>query len=551
MDAPFASIPAPCRPLPAGTTPAPRGEALRRSAGWVLRSAARGGALAAAAALLAGCANPGPKHAAPTTAASLPVFHRQDMLWLERVTFGIDAQSVGDLHRLGRTRYLDRQLHGPEPSFPAPVDAELAALIAARPDPRSALARLSAEYRRINAMAEGTDREQARRTLNEEGNGLAYQAIREELLRAVYSPSQLDEQMVWFWLNHFSVHQYKANLRWLVGDYADRAIRPHALGHFKDLVLATLEHPAMLQYLDNNQNAAGHVNENYARELMELHTLGVNGGYTQQDVQQLARVLTAVGIGTGDPPRLKSAWQKLYRRDGAFEFNPARHDFGDKVLLGRTIKGRGFEEVDEAVGLIVSRPACARFISSELARYFVADDPPASLIDRMTRTFMRTDGDIREVLREMLLSPELDAALGGKFKDPMRFVVSSVRFAYDGRTISNIRPMLNWLNGLGEAPFGRPTPDGYPLTELSWASSGQMSRRFEIARAIGSGSAGLFDAQDGVVPGGGGFPQLSNRLYYEAVEPFLAPGVRSALARANSQQEWNTFLLASPDFNYE
>jgi hypothetical protein len=112
--------------------------------------------------------------------------------------------------------------------------------------------------------------------------------------------------------------------------------------------------------------------------------------------------------------------------------------------------------------------------------------------------------------------------------------------------------MLNWLNGLGEAPFGRATPDGYPLTELAWASSGQMSRRFEIARAIGSGSAGLFDGEDGTSPGGaGGFPQLSNRLYYEAVEPFLGAGARDALARANSQQEWNTFLLASPDFNYE
>jgi uncharacterized protein (DUF1800 family) len=318
------------------------------------------------------------------------------------------------------------------------------------------------------------------------------------------------------------------------------------------LVLATLEHPAMLQYLDNNQNAVGHINENYARELMELHTLGVHGGYTQQDVQQLARVLTGVGISAVDPPKLKREWQNLYRRDGAFEFNPARHDFGDKLLLGRTIKGRGFDEVDEAVGLIVRQPACARFISRELARYFVADDPPARLVDRMTQTFMRSDGDIAQVLREMLLAPELDAALGGKFKDPMRFVVSSVRFAYDGRTISNTRPMLNWLNGLGEAPFGRATPDGYPLTELAWASSGQMSRRFEIARAIGSGSAGLFDGEDGTSPGGaGGFPQLSNRLYYEAVEPFLGAGARDALARANSQQEWNTFLLASPDFNYE
>lgn len=508
--------------------------------------------LAAGCALCAGgCANSTPKAASPTTAAALPVFHRQDMLWLERVTFGSDAQSVAELHLLGRERYLDRQLRGPESQLPAPVGAELSTLTAARPDPEHALAELSADYKRINAMADGADKEQARKELNERGNRSAYLAIREELLRAVYSPSQLDEQLVWFWLNHFSVHEYKANLRWLVGDYADRAIRPQVLGHFKDLVLATLEHPAMLQYLDNDRNAVGHINENYARELMELHTLGVNGGYTQQDVQQLARVLTGVGINPGDPPKLKREWQSLYRREGAFEFNPARHDFGDKVLLGHVIKGRGFAEVDEAVTLIVRQPACARFISRELATYFVADDPPARLVDRMAQTFMRTDGDIAEVLRAMFLAPELDSALGGKFKDPMRFVISSVRFAYDGRIISSTRPMLNWLNGLGEAPFGRATPDGYPLTELAWASSGQMSRRFEIARAIGSGSAGLFAAEDGAAAGEGGFPQLSNRLYFEAVEPFLGAPTKDALARAVSQQEWNTFLLASPEFNYE
>lgn len=144
----------------------------------------------------------------------------------------------------------------------------------------------------------------------------------------------------------------------------------------------------------------------------------------------------------------------------------------------------------------------------------------------------------------------MNAALGGKFKDPMRFVVSAVRFAYDGRTITNTRPMLNWLNGLGEAPFGHQTPDGYPLTETAWASSGQMSRRFEIARTIGSGNAGLFDSEGGGAVAGG-FPQLSNRLFFETMEPFLTVHTRDALGRANSPQEWNTFLLASPDFNYE
>lgn len=484
-------------------------------------------------------------------AATLPELHREDMLWLERVTFGLDSATVADYQRLGRERFLERQLDAGDGVLPAPIAAQIAALEVSHAEPAQWLADVNARYKAINAMPAGPDKELARKALNDQGNKLAYEATRRDLLRAVYSPSQLREQMIWFWLNHFSVHQGKAKLRWLVADYEERAIRPHALGHFKDLVLATLEHPAMLQYLDNSQNAVGHLNENYARELMELHTLGVGAGYTQQDVQQLARVLTGVGIGVGNQPKLKPEWQRLYIRRGAFEFNPARHDFGAKTLLGHAIEGKGFGEVEDAVTLIVGQPACARFISRQLAAYFVADNPSPQLVERMAETFERTGGDIAAVLRTLFLAREFNAALGGKFKDPMRFVVSAVRFAYDDRPISNTHPLLNWLNGLGEAPFGRQTPDGYPLTELNWASSGQMSRRFEIARLIGSGNAGLFDPEDGGAATASGFPRLSNRLYFEAVEPFLATRTRDALNRANSQQEWNTFLLSSPDFSYE
>jgi uncharacterized protein (DUF1800 family) len=519
----------------------------------------RAAVLAASALLAAGCSTPartgaagdGAAPSSRATSAALPVLHREDVLWLDRVTFGLDSASVADYERMGRARFLERQLHPPEPVLPAPIATEIAALDVAQSDPQRWLADLNAQYKTINAMPDGADKEQARKTLNERGNKLAYQAVRRDLLRAVYSPAQLQEQMLWFWLNHFSVFQYKANLRWLIADYEERAIRPHVFGHFKDLVMATLEHPAMLQYLDNNQNAAGHINENFARELMELHTLGVGAGYSQQDVQNLARVLTGVGVNAGDAPKLKPEWQRLYIRRGAFEFNPARHDFGAKTLLGTPIAGRGFDEVQQAVSLIVAQPACAHFVARQIAMYFVNDNPPAALVERMAQTFMHTEGDIAAVLRTMFLSREFNAALGGKFKDPTRFVVSAVRFAYDGKPIYNTRPMLNWLNGLGEGPYNHQTPDGYPLTELNWASAGQMSRRFEIARAIGSGNAGLFDPEDGKAATASGFPQLSNRLYFEAVEPFLAPHTKDALGRANSQQEWNTFLLAAPDFNFE
>jgi uncharacterized protein (DUF1800 family) len=502
--------------------------------------------------LLAGCATPpNPAHDPSAPSGPLRPLHRENVLWLERISFGLNTRIVADYRRLGRERFLDQQLHPAEETLPAPIASQIASLEVTGANPVQLLAGVNAQYKVINAMPDGPDKEQARKALNEHGNQLAYEASRRDLLRAVYSPAQLQEQMIWFWLNHFSVFQYKANLRWLVGDYEERAIRPHVFGHFRDLVMATLEHPAMLQYLDNNQNAAGHLNENYARELLELHTLGVGGGYSQQDVQELARVLTGVGVNAGDAPRLKPEMQRLYVRNGAFEFNPARHDFGSKTLLGKPIAGTGFGEVEEAVKLIVSQPSCARFISRELAIFFVADNPPPALIERLAQTFMQTDGDIAAVLHTLFMSRELDASLGGKFKDPMRFVVSAVRFAYDEKAIGNTRPMLNWLNGLGEAPYGRQTPDGYPLTELSWASSGQMSRRFEIARNIGAGNAALFAPEDSSVTGTVGFPQLSNRLYFEAVEPFLAARTKDALSRANSQQEWNTFLLSSPDFSYE
>jgi uncharacterized protein (DUF1800 family) len=314
--------------------------------------------------------------------------------------------------------------------------------------------------------------------------------------------------------------------------------------------MATLTHPAMLQYLDNGQNALGHVNENYARELMELHTLGVNAGYSQADVQELARVLTGVGVARPDPQKPQAPRQKLFVSDGLFAFYPARHDFGDKSLLGHTIHGRGFAEVAEAVDLLVKQPACARFISHKLAEYFVGDEPPPKLVDAMAHTFRRSDGDTAEVLRTLFESPEFDASLGGKFKDPMHYVVSSVRLAYDGKPIANAHPLVNWLNGQGEMLFGHQTPDGYPLVENAWASSGQLSRRFEIARAIGTGNASLFEPEDKSPATVVGFPNLSNRLYFDGVEPHLSKTTLAALDQAKSQQEWNTLLLSSPEFNY-
>jgi uncharacterized protein (DUF1800 family) len=509
-------------------------------------------ALAGAAALaLLACSAQAPQPGAADHAVPLTSLRRQDAAWLERVDFGLDSRSLNDYRSSGRVRYLDAQLHPGPDSLPPAIASQVALLEEAPADTAQLLSSLQERRKASEALADPAAKEAARKALNEDGNQAEYRAVRLELLRAVYSEAQLREQMVWFWLNHFSLYQYKADVRWLAADYEAQAIRPHALGRFRDLVLATLEHPAMLQYLDNAQNAAGHLNENYARELMELHTLGVAGGYSQSDVQQLARILTGVGINAGAAPHLKPEWQALYLRRGAFEFNPARHDFAPKVLLGHKLTGTGFAEVEEAVTLIVREPACAQFIARELTTYYVGDSPPPALVAAVAASFRRSDGDIAATLRTLFLAPEFSAAREAKFKDPMRYVISAVRLAYDGRTLSNTRPLLEWLNALGEAPFGRQTPDGYPLTGVSWESPGQMSRRFEIARAIGNGNVHLFEAEDGGGAAVSGFPQLSNRLYYEAIEPFLAANTRRALAQANSPQEWNTFMLASPEMNYE
>jgi uncharacterized protein (DUF1800 family) len=503
----------------------------------------RGLYLAAAAALtLAGCASSPP--AVPHAAYS------PDIPWLERLTFGANSKVLAQYQKLGRGGFLESQLQPTDERLPDPVAHEIAQLPGAALDAERLFVGITLEQRRINAMPEGQEKQDARKKLNDQGNQAAYEARRRELLRAIYSPAQLKEQMVWFWLNHFSVFEQKANVRWMLADYSDRAIRPHALGHFRDLVMATLQHPAMLQYLDNAQNAVGHINENYARELMELHTLGVDGGYTQHDVQELARVLTGVGVAGPEPPKVRAELRSLYQREGGFEFKPGRHDFGSKTLLGHALSRTGMGEVSEAVTLLVRQPACARFVSRKLAVYFVGDDPPTSLVERMAQTFRQTDGDIAAVLRTLFSSRELAAQAGRKFKDPMQYVVSALRMAYDTRLIQNTHPVTGWLGALGEAEFGHQTPDGYSLQDTAWSSSGQMSRRFEIARAIGSGSAGLFDPEDGGKAPLGGFPLLTTPVYYGIVEPTLSTRTHDALQSARSQQEWNLYLLASPDFNY-
>lgn len=500
--------------------------------------------------LLAGCATPGTDsgtNAMPGGNLLLPG-QFDAVKVLNRMTWGVNYSTVQQVDAQGLSHYLDQQLHPGPTLLPPPVQAQIASMTIAQHPLESLTQELEQRRKDADAIANDVEKKAAQQAYQQELNRLAREAATRDLLRALYSPNQLQEQMTWFWMNHFSVHQGKHNLRAMVGDYEERAIRPHALGKFRDLLSAAVHHPVMLRYLDNEQNAVNHVNENYARELMELHTLGVNGGYSQRDVQELARILTGVGVNLGSTtPTVRRALQAQYVRQGLFEFNPNRHDYGDKQLLGQHVRGRGLAELDEAIDTLSRHPSTARFISRKMAAFFVSDDPPAPLVEHMSQTFLRTDGDIAATLRTLFTSVEFTQSLGHKFKDPVHYVVSAVRLAYDDKAILNAGPMLNWLNRMGEPLYGRQTPDGYPMVETAWASPGQMTTRFEIAKAIGSGNAGLFKT-DGPQPRERpAFPQLANPLYFESLQKTLSPGTRQALEQADSPQEWNTFLLSSPE----
>jgi len=312
---------------------------------------------------------------------------------------------------------------------------------------------------------------------------VARDLVESKVLRAVYSNRQLAEVLADFWYNHFNVFLDKGADRYLVTQYEREAIRPHVLGKFRDLLEATATSPAMLFYLDNWQSVGPNapqprgtgnktrrgLNENYGRELMELHTLGVDGGYTQKDVTEVARCFT--GWTINQP-----------QRGGKFVFNPRLHDNGEKVVLGVTIPAGGGKEDGEKVLDILSRhPSTAHFISKELAQRFVADEPPAALVDRMAQTFLKNDGDIREVMRTMLASREFWStdAYRSKMKSPLEMVASAVR-AVNGN-VDFAFPLANQVAQLGEPLYRKIEPTGYSNSSKEWVNSAGLLARMNFA----------------------------------------------------------------------
>ena len=491
--------------------------------------------------------------AAAPLAVAAPAPTSTELALVNRVTWGVDPAEAADIARLGSDRWLEHELRPSSADrMPPQVQTRIDALPLTRQPLAVLVVNVDAKHKADLAAATTPDEKKTADQAYQQAMGeLGKEAMTRSMLRDLYSRDQLKEVMTWFWFNHFNVHAGKNNVRVLVGDYEDAALRPHALGHFRDLLEATLRHPAMLSYLDNAQNASGKINENYAREIMELHTMGVGSGYTQKDVQELARILTGVGIDTrpmDQGPKIGPAHAGDLIRRGIFEFNPNRHDYGDKIFLGHVIKGRGFGEVEEALDILSRQPATAHHISRELAVYFVSDTPPEPLVQRMAVTFARTNGDIPQVLRTMFHSPEFTASLGTKFKDPMHYVISAVRLAYPDQIVLNTQPIQGWLNRLGEGLYNHETPDGYPMIAAAWNGPGQMDTRFEIAHAIGANSAGLFKPDQPGAVDTPRYPVLQNALYYQGLSDTLAPSTRAVLTKADSPQTFNALFLSSPDF---
>jgi len=340
---------------------------------------------------------------------------------------------------------------------------------------------------RLNADFSAQERE-VFRALGNLGAVVPQELQQAKLIREIYSERQLQEVMADFWFNHFNIFQYKNQYTIYATTYDRDAIRARAFGKFYDLLLATAQSPAMLMYLDNwvsmgpHSLAAGKsgqsgLNENYGRELMELHTLGVDGGYSQADVTELARILTGWTVAEPDD-------------GGGFLFDPRRHELGAKTLLGQKYFGEGSNEGIRALDRLAHHPATAHFIAKCIATRFVADDPPESLVTRMAATFQSSDGDIREVMRVMLKSSEFWSARAyrGKLKTPLEFVVSAVRASATNVVAPDA--LLQNLGAMGMQPYGMAVPTGYSMKAETWETEGALLARINFSTALTQGKLG-------------------------------------------------------------
>ena len=423
----------------------------------------------------------------PAAVAPLPVPTTEQAVLhaLNRLTFGPRPGDVERVRSIGLQAWIDQQL------APSRIDDRALGARLARLDTLALDSRTIQQDYSGPAMVERRRRQLAGN--REPGARQPNEVLRKDrqviadieeakLLRAVYSERQLEEVLVDFWFNHFNVFAGKGATRNYLNEYERDAIRPHVLGNFRELLGATAKSPAMLFYLDNWLNVAESspggasprrgINENYARELMELHTLGVDGGYTQTDIVNVARAFTG--------------WTIRPREGSGFMFVPALHDRDEKTVLGRTIKaGGGVDDGEQVLDILAAQPSTARYVALKLATRFVSDTPPQALVERAAARFTATRGDLREVTRTIITSPEFFApeAYRAKVKTPLEFVASALRTT--GAEIRNAVPLARELREMGMPLYFCQPPTGYDETASTWVSAGALVSRMNFAVELG------------------------------------------------------------------
>ena len=564
-----------------------------------------------AAILLSGGAQP-----AAQRAAAPRVDDRAAVHVLNRLGFGPTAAALDRVRTIGIEAYIDEQLH-PERVPDSAVAGRLADFTTLAKSSReladkyflpAQMARRDQQRRaRQNAAADSPPLEPQMRTPEQMNVARMQRApiaelTQQKILRAAYSDRQLEEVLVDFWFNHFNVFIGKGQVRTYLNEYERDAIRPHVFGRFRDLLGATAESPAMLFYLDNWQSTAAAdartsadtgpepgemrrqrqqmqpdrrpardarrarqeqmqermrqertladlpqmrrrgLNENYARELMELHTLGVDGGYTQKDVQEVARAFT--GWTIANP-----------RQGGPFRFDPRLHDDGEKVVLGHRIEpGGGKADGDHVLDILARHPSTARFIATKLARRFVTDNPPEKLIARAAERFRKTDGDLREVVRTIVTSPEFRArdAYRAKTKTPFEYVVSAVRAT--GIDVPNAMPLSQAVRDLGMPLYGAQPPTGYADRAEAWVNSGALLNRMNFALALTDGGMrGGADGRKRDNPPGArrAWPppeQAARSLIATALAGDISESTAATVAKATTAPQALALVLGSPEF---
>ena len=377
--------------------------------------------------------------------------------------------------------------------------------------------------------AAGAARDELFAELGKRGRELYQKEAAARTIVQIESDQPLRERLTLFWSNHFTVSVIRPIVLGLAGSFEREAIRPHVTGRFHDLLLAVVRHPAMLLYLDNAGSIGPHsrlgerqgkgLNENLARELLELHTLGVDGGYTQADVTSFARILTGWSItGARD------------RNPGSFKFRPFVHEPGEKIFMGQRFGPAGEKEGLQALEFLSRHPSTARHIARQFAIHFVADDPPAALVDRFAQIFRDSDGDLLALASAAIDAPEAWAQPLGKLKTPNELVVSTVRaVGYSG----DEKRLLGSLRGLGQSPFSAPSPAGWPDTAAAWMGPSSVLLRADYAAAVAKRVAGR------ILPG---------QLLAQTVAPVGDERLSQAIARAATIDDANGLILASPQF---